>query len=345
MRELCEFSVIYQNNQKGQIHMYSIKYPLKLQPADKDYLWGGNKMKQLYNKQNNMTVTAESWELSCHPDGKSRIANGAYANQLLADVLQQHPEYVAHNFTAQQTFPILIKLIDAEQDLSVQVHPSDDTADRASGEQGKAEMWYVIHCEPQSYIYYGLNQEVSQERLIRRAEDGSICKVLNKVPVHQGDIFFIHPGTIHALGKGIIIAEIQQNSNTTFRVFDYCRKDSHGNQRPLHIDRAAQVINYQPMVPDQAGENNQMHTNAYDYAQIFTCEYFKVARVRCRSEISLHCDKKSFHAIVVIRGNGTLYYSDDAYPLKAGDSYYIPANAGVYRIIVDEPMEFLLSMI
>lgn len=318
---------------------------MKLQPAFKDYLWGGNKMKELYNKQNNLTVTAESWELSCHPDGGSRIANGSYANQLLEDVLEQHPEYVAEGFGTQQTFPILIKLIDAAQDLSIQVHPSDDTADDALGEQGKAEMWYVVQCEPQSYIYYGLNQEVSEERLKRRAEDGSICKVLNKVPVHPGDIFFIHPGTIHALGKGIIIAEIQQNSNTTFRVFDYCRKDANGNQRPLHVDRAAQVINYQPMVPDQAGENNQMHTDAYDYARIFSCEYFKVSRVRCRSRISLACTAESFHSVVIISGAGTLQYGDTSYRLNAGDSYYIPADAGVYAITANEPMEFLLSTI
>jgi len=320
-------------------------YPMKLQPAFKDYLWGGNKMKQLYNKQNNLSVTAESWELSCHPDGGSRIANGDYADMLLEDVLAQHPEYVADSFTAQHTFPILIKLIDAAQDLSVQVHPSDDTADSARGEQGKAEMWYVVQCEPQSYIYYGLNQEVSSERLKRRAEDGSICKVLNKVPVHQGDIFFIHPGTIHALGKGIIIAEIQQNSNTTFRVFDYCRKDAQGNQRPLHVDRASQVINYQPVVPDQAGENNQMHTDGYDYARIFSCEYFKVSRVRCRTSISLNCTEESFHSVLIINGTGILHYGDITYVLHSGDSYYIPADAGVYTIHADESIEFLLSTI
>ena len=320
-------------------------YPMKLQPAFKDYLWGGNKMKELYNKQSGLAVTAESWELSCHPDGGSRVENGKYTNMLLADVLAQHPEYVAHNFTAEHTFPILIKLIDAAQDLSVQVHPSDATADSENGEQGKAEMWYVVHCEPQAYIYYGLNQEISAERLKRRAEDGSICKVLNKVPVHPGDIFFIHPGTIHALGKGIIIAEIQQNSNTTFRVFDYCRKDAQGNLRPLHVDRAVQVINYQPVVPDQAGENNQMHTDGYDYARIFSCEYFKVSRVRCRTSISLNCTAESFHSVLIISGTGALQYGDTIYTLNAGDSYYIPANAGVYTITAGENMEFLLSTI
>ncbi len=320
-------------------------YPMKLQPAYKDYLWGGNKMKQLYRKQNNLSVTAESWELSCHPDGNSIIVNGAYAGQQLTNVLHEYPSYVAKNFSDQEVFPILIKFIDAAQDLSIQVHPSDDSADVSHGEQGKAEMWYVVQCEPQSYIYYGLNQEVSKERFMRRAEDGSICKILNKVPVHEGDIFFIHPGTIHALGKGVIIAEIQQNSNTTFRVFDYCRKDAQGNLRPLHIKRASEVVDYQPVIPDQAGENNQMYTSTYEYAQIFTCDYFKVARVRCSVEISLCCTDVSFHSILVIAGTGQLFYKDEQYSLAAGDSYYIPAAAGVYQIKTDSNIEFLLSTI
>lgn len=320
-------------------------YPMKLQPAYKDYLWGGNRLKQLYHKTNHLAVTAESWELSCHPDGQSSIVNGAFAGQLLSDVLQTYPHFVADRFTADSKFPILIKFIDAAKDLSIQVHPSDDTAKADCGEEGKAEMWYVVQCEPQSYIYYGLNQEVSQERLKRRAKDGSICKILNRVPVHQGDIFFIHPGTIHALGKGIIIVEIQQNSNTTFRVFDYCRTDSQGKQRPLHVERASQVIDYQPMIPDQAGENNLMHTEQYDFARIFTCSYFQVARIHCRESITLYSDAASFHSLLMIQGQGSLEYAGIEYPLQAGDSYFIPAGAGTYQIKSDNQLVVLLSTI
>lgn len=320
-------------------------YPMKLQPAYKDYLWGGNRLKQLYHKTNNLSVTAESWELSCHPDGETNIANGLYAGQTLSRVLKENPHFVSDTFTAESQFPILIKFIDAAKDLSVQVHPSDETANPEQGEQGKAEMWYVVQCEPQSYIYYGLNQEVSQERLTRRSRDGSVCKILNRVPVHEGDIFFIHPGTIHALGKGVIIAEIQQNSNTTFRVFDYCRTDAQGNQRPLHVERAAQVIDYRPVVPDQAGENNLMHTQQYDFAYIFTCDYFKVARIRCRETITLYSGSGSFHALLMIHGSGILQYQDHQYQLEAGDSYFIPAGAGNYQINTAEGFELLLSTI
>lgn len=320
-------------------------YPMKLQPAYKDYLWGGNKLKQLYNKTNHLAVTAESWELSCHPDGESEIVNGDFAGRTLSAVLQDYPEFVAETFTADCKFPILIKFIDAAKDLSVQVHPSDETADIAHGEEGKAEMWYVVQCEPQSYIYYGLNQEVSQERLKRRAKDGSVCKILNRVMVHEGDIFFIHPGTIHALGKGVIIAEIQQNSNTTFRVFDYCRTDAQGKQRPLHVERAAQVIDYQPVIPDQAGENNLMHTEQYDFSRIFTCPYFKVSRIRCREYITLYCDITSFHALLIIQGQGILQYQGKEYLLQAGDSYFVPAGTGAYQIKNGTELELLLSTI
>ncbi len=320
-------------------------YPMKLQPAFKDYLWGGNRLKQLYNKINNLPVTAESWELSCHPDGESMVANGDFAGQSLSAVLKANPQLVANTFTADSKFPILIKFIDAAKDLSVQVHPSDETADVTHGEEGKAEMWYVVKCEPQSYIYYGLNQEVSQERLKRRAKDGSVCKILNRVLVHEGDIFFIHPGTIHALGKGVIIAEIQQNSNTTFRVFDYCRTDAQGKQRPLHVERASEVIQYQPVIPDQAGENNLMHTNQYDFARIFTCPYFKVSRIRCRENITLCSDAGSFHSLLVIQGRGILQYQDKQYSLQAGDSYFIPAGAGSYEIKNETGLELLLSTI
>ncbi len=320
-------------------------YPMKLLPVYKDYIWGGNTMKALYRKQNDLRVTAESWELSCHPDGESRIANGVYAGRSLSEVLAERPEYVSDQFHAQDRFPILIKLIDAAQDLSVQVHPSDENADPARGEQGKAELWYVVQCEPAAYIYYGLNQEVSRERLIRRAEDGSICKILNKVPVHPGDVFFIRPGTIHALGKGVIAAEIQQNSNTTFRVFDYCRKDAAGQTRPLHLQRAAEVIDYRPVIPGQAGENNQMYTGAYAYAQIFSCDAFRVSRIRCRDAVTLRCGAESFHSLLVIAGEGTLRYGGETYALPAGESYFLPAASGVYEIRTETGMELLLSRI
>lgn len=319
--------------------------PMKLEPVYKDYLWGGNRMKALYHMRNDLPVTAESWALSCHPDGLSRIADGVCAGRALREVLAEHPEYVSDKFSAGDRFPILAKLIDAEQDLSVQVHPSDENADRARGEAGKAELWYVLRCEPQACIYYGLNREVSRERLIRRAEDGSILRILNKVPVHPGDIFFIRPGTLHALGKGVIVAEIQQNSNTTFRVFDYRRRDAAGKERPLQIRRAADVIDYRPVVPDQAGENNLMRTSAYEYAQIFTCAYFRVARIRSRRGITLCAGAESFHSLLVTEGAGSLRYRGKDFLLRAGDSYYIPAGAGVYQMRTGAAIEVLLSTI
>ena len=323
----------------------SIVYPMKLKPAYKDYLWGGNNLKNIYKKTSDLEIVAESWELSCHPNGCSFINNGIFNGKALIDVIKKYPSFVTSDFKVHDKFPILIKFIDANKDLSIQVHPSDANADIIQGEQGKAEMWYVIQCEPQSYIYYGLCNEIKKDQLISVAHDGTVCEYLNKIPVNEGDIFFIHPGTIHALGKGILIAEIQQNSDTTFRVFDYFRKDANGKLRPLHVERAANVINYKPIVPNKFGENNTYHTSNYEYSRIFTCEYFKVALIRCRKKITLYCEKQSFHSLLVAKGAASLTYNENTYKLEPGDSCFIPAGAGDYEIESKNEVEILLSTI
>lgn len=189
-----------------------MKYtPLKMQPVFKDYLWGGERLKKEFGKQSDLPVVAESWELACHVDGKSLIEDGRSLEDLTA---LDKGGFWGTDCQAED-FPILVKLIDAKQDLSIQVHPSDWTAIGPLGEQGKAEMWYIVEAEAHSFIYYGFSQTVSAAEFRHRAEDGTICEVLNKVPVHKGDVFYILPGTIHAIGAGLVIAEIQQSSNTS----------------------------------------------------------------------------------------------------------------------------------
>ena len=189
----------------------------KLRPSCKDYLWGGHRLVEEYGKEYEGEILAETWELSCHPDGPSTIVNGAYAGKTLEEYIEEAgKEVLGKNCRRFRDFPILIKFIDAKQNLSIQVHPSGDTALRENGEQGKAEMWYIMDCEPQAYLYFGFSKQVSRKEFLQRANDGSICEVLNRVPVARGDVFYILPGTIHAIGGGIVIAEIQQNSNVTF---------------------------------------------------------------------------------------------------------------------------------
>ncbi|MDY3773621.1 MAG: type I phosphomannose isomerase catalytic subunit [Eubacterium sp.] len=308
-------------------------YPMKLAPAYKDYLWGGHELEHLFGKCGDGDCTAESWELSCHPDGKSIVRNGAFKGKTLEEVLDEFPEYVSQRFQPDDKFPILIKFIDAKENLSIQVHPSDDTAKSELGEEGKAEMWYVLAAKPHAFLSYGLNQEVSKEKLEEKMRDGSIPEILNKVEVNEGDVFFIHPGTIHAIGAGVVIAEIQQNSNTTFRVYDYLRKDKNGNYRQLHIERGVEVIDRTPIVPSQVFDNNEVRLPHGRIRRLFECDYFCVNKIDCSGgKIKFWCDKTSFQSLLVVKGDGYLEYKGRRYDFKAGDSIFVPAGFGEYYI-------------
>lgn len=307
-------------------------YPMKLSPTYMDYLWGGNELSKMYGKESGFDKTAESWELCCHPDGKNIVANGSYKGQALSDVLKEHPDYVSSRFHNEDKFPILIKFIDAAQKLSIQVHPSDDTADVSKGEEGKAEMWYVVKAKPRAFLYYGLNQTISKEELRKKILDGTVCDVLNKVYVHEGDVFFILPGTIHAIGEGLVIAEIQQNSNSTFRVYDFKRKGADGKERELHIDRACEVIDYKPVVPSKVQDNNSMTLKNGKIEHLFECEYFKVTKITSKEEMPMFAEGDTFHSLLFVKGEGTIECRGKKYQFQGGDSFYIPAGIRLYNL-------------
>lgn len=308
-------------------------YPMKLSSVYKDYLWGGHELEKLYGKAGGETCTAESWELCCHPDGESVVKNGMFKGERLSDIVKSHPEFVSPVHRPDEKFPILIKFIDAKENLSIQVHPSDETANHELGEEGKAEMWYVIAARPHAFLYYGLSRDVSREELEEKMRDGSVCDVLNKVEVHEGDVFFILPGTIHAIGAGTVIAEIQQNSNTTFRVYDYLRKDKDGNYRELHVDRAIDVIDRKPIVPSQVFDNNEVSLKNGKIRRLFGCRYFNVLKIDVKNgRIKFWCDRTTFHSLLVIKGGGYLEHKGKRYEFSAGDSIFIPAGFGEYYL-------------
>ena len=203
--------------------------PLQMQPSYQEYLWGGHRLKREFHKEDAPERTAESWELSGHPEGLSTVKEGPYKGMNLQQLGDMDRKGFWGTDCRGESFPVMVKLIDAEQDLSIQVHPSDETA--LPGEHGKAEMWYIVDCVPQAFLYLGFSRQVSAQEFRSRARDGTICEVLNQVPVSRGDVFYILPGIIHAIGKGILIAEIQQSSNTTFRVYDYRRRDQNHCQK------------------------------------------------------------------------------------------------------------------
>lgn len=305
-------------------------YPMKMKPIFKDYLWGGQKLKTIFKKPSDLAVTAESWELSCCEDGLTYVENGEYQGMSLMKVLDNNPEFKSKKNIPD--FPLLIKLIDSAQNLSIQVHPSDQTAISENGEQGKAEIWYIISADKGSYIYYGFSESVSKKELKERIEQGSVCEVLNKVYVNEGDVFYILPGTVHAIGKGCVIAEVQQSSNTTFRIFDYNRVDPNGNKRELHIKRAIEIIDFNPIVPEKTENNNTLFTDDFSLSNIFDCNYFKVSKIEIKKKVNLNCNDKSFQSILFVKGKGRVNHNNIFYDFEAGDSYFIPAGMGIYEI-------------
>jgi len=306
--------------------------PLKMRPCYKEYLWGGTRLKTDFGKADAPDVTAESWELSCHPDGMSLVENGRYQGKTIGELGELDHDGFWGSDCRTKSFPLLVKLIDAKKDLSIQVHPSDRTALVGQGERGKAEMWYIVDCEPQAAIYYGFSLRVTRTEFLERSRNGTICQVLNRVPVSRGDVFYILPGTIHAIGAGIVIAEIQQSSNTTFRVYDYQRRDGNGNLRPLHLERAAEVVDYAPVIPQDCKANSSVSFPEFTMTEMFSCRYFRAYRIDVRGMVNLRCDGRSFQHLLCVEGGGVISVNGGTYPLERGDSYFVPAALGEYRI-------------
>ena len=304
--------------------------PLKMQPCYKKYLWGGGRLKTEYGKSDAPAITAESWELASHPDGASVVAGGEYTGKTIADLGRADKEGFWGSNCKMEQFPLMVKLIDAAKDLSIQVHPSDGTA--LLGEQGKAEMWYIMDCEPQAFIYFGFSRRISKEEFMERARDGTIGEALNRVPVKKGDVFYILPGTIHAIGAGIVIAEIQQNSNTTFRIYDFQRKDTDGKLRPLHLERAAEVVGYKPIIPQNCRANSNVVFPGFSMSEMFCCDYFQAHRIDVMEETTLRCDGSSFHHLLCVEGNVSICADRASWSFARGDSYFLPAALGEYKI-------------
>ena len=307
---------------------------IKLNPAFKDYLWGGTKLRDEYGKKCDLDKVAESWELSCHKDGCSVVADGEYAGLTLPQYIEKTGKAVLGTDCEKfEYFPILIKLIDAKQNLSVQVHPDNDYAMRVEGEYGKTEMWYVVDCEPGAGLLYGFKHEISKEEFRRRIEDNTLLEVTNRVEVHPGDVFFIEAGTLHAIGEGILIAEIQQNSNTTYRVYDYGRVGADGKPRQLHIEKAIDVTRLAPAT--RPCGRPQAKPEAFDGGSVLplaSCDYFTVKEMEVTSHAALMADEKSFHSLLLLDGSLTLSMGGEKLEMEKGASVFVPAGSGAYTL-------------
>ena len=293
---------------------------LKLKPACKDYIWGGRRLIDEYNKPYEGERLAETWEMSCHPDGPSVIVNGEHTGKTLAEyVTEQGKGVLGSNCQIFQDFPIMIKFIDAKDNLSIQVHPNNIYALEHEHQYGKTEVWYVLDAGENAFLYYGFKHEISKEEFAQRIADNTLLEVLNAVPVHKGDVFYIPAGTIHAICRDIVIAEIQQSSNVTYRVYDYGRVGADGKPRQLHVEQAVKVTKLAPPKDD------------YNFGgHLVRSPYFTVDQVD--GGYAGDCDDESFTSVLVVDGAGIICCGDEKLEVAKGDSLFLPADSGKFAL-------------
>ena len=300
----------------------------KLEPACKDYLWGGNRLRENFHIQDEKNPLAEAWVLSCHKDGESMLVLSPSERVSLPAFLRKNPSVSGSLAEKFPVFPVLIKLIDAKLPLSVQVHPDDSYAEKREGGLGKTEMWLILEREEGAFLYYGFKKEYTKEEVRAAIEGQYLTDYLEKVPVEKGDVFFIPAGTVHAIGAGIVIAEIQENSNLTYRVYDYGRKDKNGKERELHIAKALDVMHCEP-----AGRGKAVDEEiSGGCRRLASCPYFTVDRAFLREGEKLikSVGKESFLSAILLNGQGKVQEEAGGRELSAekGNSFFIPAGSG-----------------
>lgn len=330
---------------------YQVEPFVRLLPAFKDYLWGGTRLRDLYGKKCDYDTIAESWELSAHKEGPSIVASGRYRGMLFSEYLEKiGREGWGWKCQSMERFPLLVKLIDAKENLSVQVHPDDGYALTHENEYGKNEMWYILSCEPDSCIYCGFRRDVTRQEVEQAIAEDTILSLLNRVPVHPGEAYFIPAGTVHAIGGGCLICEIQQSSVCTYRLYDYRRKDKYGNYRELHLQKALAVMNYSGYEV-QHFDSETVQKDGYQLKILSRCKYFECISCILHGVFPLEGDGNSFRSLVCVRGEGTLRCRENPEKeggaqelfLKAGDSVFLPA--GERRLLLEGEGEFILSHI
>ena len=287
---------------------------VKLRPVLKDYIWGGEKLKTVFGRDNGGAKIAESWEVSVHPDGASVCEQ---TGGTLAAYLADNPRAV---HLRGGDLPVLIKYIDAASNLSVQVHPNDAYARAHENDNGKTEMWYVVQAEKGVGIYCGFRRDTNKEEFAAAVQDGTVEKLLNFIPVRAGDCYLIKAGTVHAIGAGCMICEVQQNSNVTYRVYDYGRLGADGKPRALHVEKAAEVMRLNAF-RDETGSEDFESVTGGRMRKLTECEYFRCRELCLEGEYSeINCN--SYVALNALEGSGTV----SGIPFTAGDSFFVPCG-------------------
>lgn len=290
---------------------YGTNKPFLLAPCGKDYLWGGTRLKEDYHKEIDLPILAETWECSVHPDGLSFVVSGVHCGRSLQEVIAENPSYLGTHPDKTEGLPILVKLIDAREHLSVQVHPDDDyAAIHENGSLGKTEMWYVLDAEEDSELVYGFVRDMDRETLTHALETDSIEKYLQRVKIKKDDVFYVKAGTVHGIGAGAVIAEIQENSNLTYRLYDYHRVDKNGKARELHVQKAMEVADLKAGISPRQPLRMLRYKKGCATEFLCRCKYFQVERMLLNAEKDLkvvyQTDDTSFEVLLCVEGAGTL---------------------------------------
>lgn len=314
-----------------------MREPIFLRPTGKDYLWGGSRLNDEFVKNIPMQPLAETWECSTHPDGPSYAVGGEFDALSLAKILRAHPDFLGTHPDSAGELPILIKFIDANKDLSVQVHPTDEyAAAHENGQRGKTEMWYVLDAAKDAKLVYGLRHAVTAEALRESIADGTVEKYLQTVPIAKNDVFFIEAGTIHAIGAGALIAEIQESSNLTYRLYDYDRVDKNGEKRPLHVDRALEIANLRSSAEPRQPMRVLRYQPGCARELLCRCRYFEVYRMLVNTErrqkVSFRADPMSFRVLLCVDGCGTVSWGGSVRNIYKGDCLFVPADSVELRL-------------
>ncbi|SKA03429.1 mannose-6-phosphate isomerase, class I [Selenihalanaerobacter shriftii] len=310
-------------------------YPLKFKPIYKEKIWGGNNIATYFNRNLPKNKIGESWELAAHKNGTSIVNNGRFKDKSLTELINKYWIEIMGTRIKEEDhdrFPLLIKILDANDKLSVQVHPDDEyAAEHEDGELGKTEMWYILDAEPGAELIYGLKPGVTKEEFKVSIEDGSLVDKLNRIKVKKGDILFIPTGTIHSIKEGVLLAEIQQNSDTTYRVFDWNRVGDDGQPRKLHIKEALDVVDFN-RDDYKKSQSVKYENNKYQRKILTTCEYFTCEKLLVEDSFSAQPQGKRFEVLLCLDGKGIINYENGKVNIKGGETILIPAVLDEYKI-------------
>ena len=305
-------------------------YPIQFNPILKERIWGGTKLKTILNKPITSEITGESWEISTVENDVSVVANGEYKGKTLNEIIKDFPNEILGSNVHQKfgfEFPLLFKYLDAKQDLSIQVHPNDELAKARHNSFGKTEMWYIMQADENSRIIVGFKQNSSKEEYEKNLKNKTILDILDSKKVSKGDVFFLETGTIHAIGAGLVVAEIQQTSDITYRIYDFNRKDANGNERELHTDLALDAINYNKVETQKQYTKNINQSN-----ETVNCSFFTTNFIPINGKIKVKKTKKSFTVYMCIDGNFELLHNKEQFLYKKGDTIFIPAEMNDFEL-------------